>query len=46
MTILFSNKMIFFDTQLMKQEKERIKNYLIIELEIEFKINFDIIIKE
>lgn len=42
MTILFSNKMIFFDTQLMKQEKERIKNYLIIELEIEFKINFDI----
>lgn len=30
----------------MKQEKERIKNYLIIELEIEFKINFDIIIKE
>lgn len=26
----------------MKQEKERIKNYLIIELEIEFKINFDI----
>lgn len=26
----------------MKQEKERIKNYLIIEFEIEFKINFDI----